>query len=188
LKGASRLTRTTLGGWQTSSIVQTRSGDALNPTITGTFFGLPTRPNFVAGTPVRLSGGSWPSGRYNVKAYAVEPGFNGNPGDPSTLGNVPRNSLPGPAFFQWDFSGMKNFPVTEKIKAQFRGDLFNILNHPNFGNPGDMGICTSISVPTSSCPTNPNFGKIGQTIAGSDNSLVGSGTARQIQLSLKVIF
>jgi hypothetical protein len=198
LKGSNLLKRTALGGWQTSSIVQTRSGAALNPTLTGTFFGLPTRPNYVSGVPVRLSGGSWPSGRYNVKAFAVEPGFNGNPGDPSTLGNVPRNSLPGPAFFQWDFSGMKNLPVTEKFKVQFRGELFNILNHPNFGNPGDMGICTSIGpVPTSTCSldpitqlpeTNTNFGKIGQTIAGADNSLVGSGTARQIQLSLKLIF
>jgi len=82
-----------------------------------------------------------------VNAFAVEPGYNGNPGDPTTLGDVPRNSLEGPKFFQWDFSGMKNFPVTEKMKVQFRGDLFNILNHPNFGNPGNMGICSSITVP-----------------------------------------
>lgn len=95
---------------------------------------------------------------------------------------------------------MKNFPVTERIKVQFRGDLFNILNHPNFGNPGNMGICNSISVPdggsTSSCAGGPSsgvgnnttFSTVGQTIAGEDNSLVGSGTARQIQLALKVIF
>jgi hypothetical protein len=135
-----------------------------------------------------------------VKAYAVEPGYNANPGDPTTLGDVPRNSLPGPKFFQWDFSGMKNFPVTEKIKVQFRGDLFNVLNHPNFGNPGNMGICTGISLASGSTPANcsgststntnynANFTLVGQTIAGEDNSLVGSGTARQIQLSLKVIF
>jgi len=195
LKGANPLERAVLGGWQASSIVQTRSGAALNPTLTGTFFGLPSRPNFT-GASVHLPHGTWPTGIYNVAAYEVEPGYNGNPGDASTLGNVPRNSLPGPAFFQWDFSGMKNFPVTEKIKVQFRGDLFNILNHPNFGNPGNMGICNSIAVPTSACggatPTDPGynqeFAAVGQTIADSDNSLVGSGTARQIQLSLKVIF
>jgi hypothetical protein len=189
LKGSNLLERTVLGGWQTSSIVQTRSGAALNPTLTGTFFGLPTRPNYT-GAPIRLSGGSWPSGVYNVAAFAAEPGFNGNPGDPSTLGNVPRNSLPGPGFFQWDFSGMKNFPVTEKIKVQFRGDLFNILNHPNFGNPGNMGICNSITAPISAsgCPSNQEFATVGQTIADADNTLVGSGTARQIQLALKIIF
>jgi len=199
LKGSSLLKRTALGGWQTSSIIQTRSGDALNPQLTGTFFGLPTRPNFVSGTPVRNPHGSWTNPAnpyYNAAAYSVEPGYNGNPGDPSTLGNVPRNSLEGPKFFQWDFSGMKNFPVTERIKVQFRGDLFNILNHPNFGNPGNMGICTAIAVPTSSCSGGPSsgvgdnaaFSTVGETIAGSDNSLVGSGTARQIQLALKVIF
>ena len=203
LKGSSLLKRTALGGWQTSSIVQARSGDALNPQLTGTFFGLPTRPNFVSGVSVHNPHGSWtdPSNPfYNVKAYAVEPGYNANPGDPTTLGDVPRNSLPGPKFFQWDFSGMKNFPVTEKIKVQFRGDLFNVLNHPNFGNPGNMGICTGISLASGSTPANcsgststntnynANFTLVGQTIAGEDNSLVGSGTARQIQLSLKVIF
>ena len=195
-KGSNLVKRTVLGGWQTSSIVQTRSGAALNPTLTGTFFGLPTRPNFT-GAPVRLAGASWPGGIYNVAAYTVEPGFNGNPGDPSTLGDVPRNSLPGPKFFQWDFSGMKNFPLTEKMKLQFRADLFNILNHPNFGNPGNMGICNSITpVPTSTCTldasgqpeTNLEFSAVGQTIADQDSTLVGSGTNRQIQLALKIIF
>ena len=120
LKGSNLLERTALGGWQTSSIVQTRSGAALNPQLTGTFFGLPTRPNF-SGKPIHKSGGSWPNGgKYDAAAYEVESGYNGNPGDPSTLGNVPRNSLTGPNFFQWDFSGMKNFPVGEKMKVQFR--------------------------------------------------------------------
>jgi hypothetical protein len=187
LKGSNLLKRTALGGWQTSSIVQTRSGAALNPTLTGTFFGLPSRPDFT-GVPVRLANGSWPNGVYNVAAYKVEPGYNGNPGDPTTLGNVPRNSLPGPAFFQWDFSGMKNFPVTERVKVQFRADLFNVLNHPNFGNPGNMGICNSISVPTSSCTVDQQFGQVGETIADQDSTLVGSGTNRQIQFALKVLF
>jgi hypothetical protein len=187
LKHSNLLEREVLGGWQTSSIVQTRSGAALNPTLTGTFFGLPSRPDF-SGAPIRLAHGSWPTGVYNVGAYEVPPGYNGNPGDPTTLGNVPRNSLPGPAFFQWDFSGMKNFPVTDKVKVQFRADLFNILNHPNFGNPSNMGICNSISVPTSTCPTDEQFGQVGETIADQDSTLVGSGTNRQIQLALKVLF
>jgi hypothetical protein len=201
LTGATLLKRTALGGWQTSSIVQTRTGAALNPQLTGGFFGLATRPN-LTGSSISKSGGSWPNGIYNVNAYKVEPNYNGVPGDPSTLGSAPRNSLTGPKFFQWDFSGMKNFPVTEKIKVQFRGDLFNILNHPNFGNPTNMGICNSIAFAsgssTSYCAggssTNPTggqnqyFGAVGSTIASQDSTLVGSGTNRQIQLSLKVIF
>ncbi len=207
LKSANLLERTVLGGWQTSSIVQTRTGDALNPTLTGTFFGLPTRPNTVSGVSRLNPGGSWTGDgvtkptHYNLNAYAVEPAYNASPGDPSTFGTAPRNSLPGPNFFQWDFSGMKNFPVTERLKVQFRGDLFNILNHPNFGNPGNMGICSSITLASGTSPAtctinsttglpevNTAFTTVGETIAGEDNTLVGSGTARQIQLSLKILF
>ena len=201
LKRSGALMRTALGGWQTSSIVQTRSGGPVNVTLVSGFFGLPVRPNYT-GQPVRLSNFSWPSHSYNVNAYHVEPAFNANPGDPSTVGNVGRNSLRGPGFFQWDFSGMKNFPLWENAKLQFRGDLFNILNHPNFGNP-DGGICTGFSAPPPAtahgCALNPfvtpameevnaNFGRVGGTIADQDSSLVGTGTARQIQLALKIIF
>jgi hypothetical protein len=98
---------------------------------------------------------------------------------------------------------MKNFPITEKLKVQFRADLFNILNHPNFANP-DGGICTAVASPVTTpapgcalAPTpkhpdaqaiNPNFGQSGQTIADNIGSQIGNGTARQVQLSLKVIF
>jgi hypothetical protein len=83
---------------------------------------------------------------------------------------------------------MKNFALGEKAKLQFRADIFNILNHPNFANP-DGGICTSVNVFASpACTPNTNFGRTGQTIASESNSLVGTGTARQEQFSLKVIF
>ncbi len=185
LKGHNPLIRTALGGWQASSIVQTRSGVPLDVTDSGGgIFGLSTRPNST-GQPIKLSNFSWPYHTYNVNAYQVPPTFNGVPGDPSTLGNVGRNTLRGPGFFQWDFSGMKDFPVTERAKVQFRADLFNILNHANFGNP-NVGVCNSFSA--FGCAPNLTFGEVGQTIAGQDNTLVGSGTARQVQFALKVMF
>ncbi len=197
LKGHGAFMRYALGGWQTASIVQTRSGAALNPTITGTFFGLPSRPDVVRGQPRLNKGGKWTGDgvhtptHYNAAAYAVPANYSGNPGDPTTLGTAPRNSLPGPKFFQWDFSGMKNFAITEGMKVQFRADLFNILNHPNFGNPGNMGICESVpsTVPFSGCSqANITFTTVGQTIADADSTQVGYGTNRQIQLALKIIF
>jgi hypothetical protein len=80
---------------------------------------------------------------------------------------------------------MKNFTITERVTVQFRADIFNIFNHPNFTSP-DGGICTSISV--FGCPPNPNFGRVGQTIADEDGTQIGGGTARQAQFSLRFTF
>lgn len=198
LTGYNSLVRGVLGGWQTSSIVQTRTGGAINPVLVPTLFGLPVRPD-LTGQPIHLPGASWPSSEYNVGAYAVDPNFTGAPG--VGLGDAGRNSLRAPGFFQWDLSLMKNFLVREKVTVQFRADFFNILNHPNFGNPNN-GICNTLATPVTEpapgCapdaadPThqaiNHQFGQIGSTIAGQNASLVGTGTARQEQFSLKVSF
>ncbi|MGA2814296.1 MAG: hypothetical protein ABSG16_23100, partial [Candidatus Acidiferrum sp.] len=200
LTNSSSLARWVLGGWQTGNIAQVRSGVPVNPQLESGFFGIPVRPD-LTGQPIRLPNFSWPTSSYNINAFEVDPNFDGDPG--VGLGDAGRNSLRAPGFFQWDFSLMKNFPVREKITVQFRVDVFNILNHPNFANP-DVGVCTAITVPittpapgcalqpTATNPNqeafNPNFGRVGQTIASANNSLVGTGTARQEQFSLKVIF
>jgi hypothetical protein len=199
LKGSARLIQETLGGWQVSSILQTRSGLAQNVEVTSGFFGNYMRPNSVSGQSLKVANASWPHSSYDINAFAMEPGFNGVWGSPTTLGNIGRNSIRGPAFFQWDISGMKNFPITDKLKMQFRADIFNILNHPNFSNI-DTGICSSVSYPsatsavcTPNTPTLQNgtwsgFGVSSATIAGADTNQIGNGTARQTQLSLKIIF
>ena len=41
---------------------------------------------------------------------------------------------------QWDFAVHREFPMHESLKLQFRAEMFNVLNHPNFGPPvGDLG-------------------------------------------------
>ena len=100
---------------------------------------------------------------------------------------VGRNSLRGPAFFQFDFSGMKNFPVTERVTVQFRADIFNLFNHPNFEIP-DGGICTAVSVRGRSLHPQCQVRGTGQTIADADGTQIGGGTNRQTQFSLKFIF
>jgi hypothetical protein len=64
---------------------------------------------------------------FNPAAFQVQP-F-------GTIGNAPRNFLSGPAYQDIDFALMKNFKITEALKQQFRSEYFNLLNHPNFGNP-----------------------------------------------------
>jgi hypothetical protein len=199
LKGHSRLTQEALGGWQASSILQTRSGLGQNVEVTSGFFGNFMRPNVVPGARLNVDHASWPKSSYNINAFALEPGFDGVYGDPSTLGSVGRNSLRGPAFFQWDMSGMKNFALTAKLKMQFRADIFNILNHPNFANI-DTGYCSSVSYKTTApftgtCTLNSpvagktvGFGTASATIAGADTNQIGNGTARQAQFSLRFLF
>ena len=180
-----------LSGWQGSSIFQARSGLPVNVQLISGFFGLPIRPDYVPGQPTTIGGASWPYGNYNASAFTITPGYNGEWGTADNIGTVGRNALRGPGFFQWDLSAMKSIPLKEGVQLQFRADVFNILNHPNFANP-DGGICNAVTAatPTSpaTCTPNPNFGRSGQTIADNMGTQIGTGTNRQIQLAVKVIF
>jgi hypothetical protein len=146
------------------------------------------RPDYVVGQPLLVPNHSWPNSSYNINAFAIEPTYDGTPG--GTIGSVGRNSLRGPAYFQFDLSGMKNFAITERVTMQFRADIFNLFNHPNFTNP-DGGICSSVTEPLGPPPTcvpNGSFGRVGQTIADADGTQIGGGTARQAQFSLRFSF
>jgi carboxypeptidase family protein len=189
LKSSSALARGVLGGWQTSSIIQTRTGLPTNVQLISGFFGVPMRPDSVSGQSPYLQNVSWPTQSFNPAAFEIEPDYNGVWGD--VIGTVGRNPVRGPGFFQWDFSLMKNFPITETVRLQFRTDLFNIFNHPNFANP-DGGICTALTPATpttpASCTPNTNFGRVSQTVADVSGGAIGNGTSRQAQFSLKLIF
>lgn len=201
LHNKGRLERAVAGGWQMASIFQARSGLAENITLVSGFFGNPVRPNIVPGQNPYKSHVTFlaPAGSYNPAAFSVPTGYDGTYG--VNYGNTPRNFLRGPGFFQWDYSLMKNFAITEKAKLQLRADLFNILNHPNFANP-DGGICVSVTPasattpasctvdPTTKAPIlNPYFGQTTSTVANqTGNGAIGNGTPRQAQFSAKILF
>jgi hypothetical protein len=189
LKGSNSFIQKALGGWQTSGIIQTRSGLPTNITLVSGFFGNPVRPDYVPGQALWVPNHRWPNSSYNINAFAIEPTYDGTPG--ATIGTVGRNALRGPAYFQLDLSGMKNFVITERVTMQFRADIFNIFNHPNFTSP-DGGICTSVSGASggtpAGCTANSNFGRVGQTIADANGTQIGGGTARQAQFALRFTF
>ena len=43
-----------------------------------------------------------------------------------------RNMVPGPGYFDWDFSVIKTFNFRDRLTAELRGEFFNVINHPNF--------------------------------------------------------
>jgi hypothetical protein len=74
-----------------------------------------------AGTPLGT-----PSLWFDPCALAIQP--------PGTIGAVGKNPIVGPHLWDLDFMVGKKFPITERVNLNFRLEVFNILNHPNFDN------------------------------------------------------
>ena len=92
------------------------------------------------------------------------------------FGNIQRNSFTGPGEFKTDMSFFKTFAVTERVKAQFRAEFFNIFNHPVYGfNVNQTGSGFAID--------SAGAGKI-----TSLEGVGGLGTMRQFQVGARVEF
>jgi hypothetical protein len=93
-------------------------------------------------------------------------------------GNAGRNTLIGPGVTSLDFSLFKNNyikKISENFNIQFRAEIFNILNHPNFAPPASP---TNTDVFDGTGTLNPAVGLLTRTTT----------TSRQIQFAVKVIF
>jgi hypothetical protein len=92
------------------------------------------------------------------------------------FGNSGVGPVLGPGQFNWDISLIKNTPITERIRMQFRADFYNAFNHPEFADPVSENTSpTLINVASANAGT---FGVIDATIAN----------PRLIQFGLKFIF
>ena len=87
------------------------------------------------------------------------------------FGNAGRNIIEGPGFQDVDFSVSKTTHIKEGINVQFRAEVFNILNHPNFAQPTNSF-------------TSADFGRITATRTARGDL----GSSRQLQLGLKMTF
>ncbi len=132
------------GGFTLSGVFTARSGSPID--ITGsnaaltTTIGSANRPNLVG--EVRYLGGLGPGQLYfDTSAFA-------NPA-PGTFGNVGRNSLRGPNFFNYNATLARTFSFGERFKLQAQMTAFNVTNTPHFRNPsgtftsGNFGVSTS---------------------------------------------
>ena len=102
-----------------------------------------------------------------------------------TFGTMSRNMFRGPAYRNWDFSIIKSWRLHEGMNLQFRGEIFNILNHPNFTNP--FGVGGQLGNVDPSSPASFGYASETPDVAAA-NPVIGSGGPRAIQLGLKFIF
>jgi hypothetical protein len=129
-----------LDGWQFTGIFVAQTGTPLDFTTNATNLHAPgntQRPN-ISGEP-QILGGFGPGQFYFDKSVFSTPaatltGVNGVAYAP--FGQLSRNSsINGPGYWNLDSSIFKKFQFTERIGGEIRADVFNILNHPNPGNP-----------------------------------------------------
>jgi len=170
------------GGWSVDSIFSARSApavDVVNQAFTTALGFQSIRPNLNTGVPLYLVDPSFAGGRrINPAAFTIQPA------GVLQHGNFGRNVLRGFNFLQLDFALRRQFKLTEGLKLQLRGDVFNAFNHPNFGNPvGNLA--------------NAQFGQSIQMfgrslgVGGGDggfNPLYQVGGPRSLQFALKIIF
>jgi hypothetical protein len=87
------------------------------------------------------------------------------------LGNIQRNYGTGPGYADWDLSGQKETRIAKGLSFILRADAFDILNHPNFGQPAN----------------NVQSGAFGQ-ITATRFATSDGGSSRQLQISGKFTF
>ena len=172
-----------LGGWSTDSIVYSRSAPPVNVVTGQATYGLilsgadsVQRPNVVPTQPFYLYPSGTPGGKIiNAAAFSIPA---------SGQGDLGRNALRGFGATQWDMTLRRQFRLTDRFSLQARGDLFNILNHPNFGSP--VNYLSSPQFGQSTQTLNTWLGGGGQS--GGLNPLYQIGGPRSVQLALKLQF
>ena len=161
-----------LSGWSITSIVTLQGGFPFTPQLSYNPSNNkdnrnPVRPfvnpafsdSAIIGTPEQ-----W----FNPNAFIAPPNNTGFYGD------LRRNSLEGPGLATWDFSLIKDTPLRERLRLQFRVEFFNLLNRANFNTPNLIIATLNGTTPV----PNPAAGSITST----------STSARQVQFALKLLW
>lgn len=171
-------------GWALNTIITAQSGrpvPIVSANDTSAFFNdnfntrsnFHQRPNLVSG--VNPINSNWESAP-DVIGYLNGAAFE-QPAD-GTFGNLGRNAIFGPSFWNVDFALAKSTQIFDRLNLQFRAEFFNIFNHPNFAlpnffvDPGSSGQGVITQTPDQA-QTNPGL---------------GGGGPRVVQLGVKLVF
>jgi hypothetical protein len=167
-------------GWQVMGVGTIHSGlpfnigDGFDQAGTGNLFAY-DRPNLNPGFNKNniLTGN--PNQWYNPAAFSIPP--------VGEFGDLGRNVLTGPFFWDIDFSAIKNTKITERVTLQFRAEFFNIFNHADWGLPVAANFTQGFS------PAGVQQVTISPVAGSIPASLFPLATPmRQIQFALKLIF
>jgi len=166
---APRLTK----GWQVNSLVTVHGGTPLNILAGTNRSGTGENRDRVdlVGDPFAGFSAAIPNSlaiQYITKAAFANPAT-------GTFGNLGRNPLYGPGFGSVDFSVFKTTPITERVRAEFRVEIFNLFNRTNYANPNTTYSSSS-------------FGQITSTRNGGSAPGLGFGEPRNTQLGLRLVF
>ena len=151
------LLHTALGGWQVAGIMNLYTGTPISPLVStdNSNTGTTNRPNRTANGALDSSQRSiyrW----FDLSAFTVPALY--------AYGNAGRNILSGPGTRNLDLKIGKTFNFTERWHLQFRAEMFNAFNTPNFLTP------------------NPNID------LPQGGQITSAKSARDIQLGLKLLF
>ncbi len=165
-----------IGGWTLSQNFFARSGLPLS-----VLDGASSPGNYASGGLLLAQGvgiGQTGCGTYLLTCFNPA-GFTSVAGGTGVYSNQQRNSFRGPGFFDSDFSINKNFKLTERVAFGVGANFFNVFNHPNFAQPGN--ILGSGNFGAISEQTAPPTGPFGSFIAGLPAN-------RIIQFQGKIVF
>jgi Carboxypeptidase regulatory-like domain/TonB-dependent Receptor Plug Domain len=166
------LPRAILGNWEAGGILSIQSGTPFTVLVSGDPLGENNTDPFQYPDLTNKPGCDNPVNPQNANGYIKLQCFALPTGN--RLGTSGRNGLIGPGLIDMDFSLFKNIPITkisESFKAQFRTEVFNIFNRPNFTSPNDN---RAIMDPT------------GQVSGNAGVFTLTNTTSRQIQFALKL--
>jgi hypothetical protein len=170
------------GGWQVTTTALARTGFPVNVLMPSSYKGPygykgQQRPSLVPGVSLTPPGGSTRAEWINPAAFTYPTA--------GQFGTAPRDLFSGPGTWQIDMGAGKTISLPERGQLQFRGEFYNIFNHPQLGAPN--GTCTLTTSSPTGCAA--GFGAITNTVnTVSPVTPVGSGTPREIQLALRIQF
>jgi hypothetical protein len=168
-------------GWQLGVITQGQTGNPINIlTNINTFTGVATlRPDLVGDPTIIGDPNQWFANGVcdpRIAGSCTSSSVFALPVSPSGVfhfGNLKRNAIRGPSFYNTDLSLIKNTKLGGSARLQLRVEVFDLFDHANFGQPGRVAT-----------PGSTSFGVITNTRFPTGDS----GSSRQIQFAAKVLF